>query len=216
MATILVAYNELGCIGDKGQIPWQMPGDLAQFKKRTMGQVVIMGRKTFESLSGPLPGRVNIVLTRSPDKFEPAKDLIFLEHIEDAIDEAYVRGKYPYVIGGAQIYKEAFERRVVDSIIATEVEGNYEGDTYFPKFEEWNEQGVSCITLEEHEGFKVVEYKPMHLLQAEYLDLREEVARLKEQLRKTRAQLAAYTQQAGRRFRDELDYVPYSDEEYER
>jgi len=219
MATLLVAYDENGVIGNEGQIPWHLPGDLAQFKKRTMGQAVIMGRKTWDSLpEKPLPARLNIVLTRNPEKFleshELSEELAVLDNITDAIDEAEQRDKHPYIIGGAQIYEEAWKHGLVDTIIATEVEGTHEGDTHFPLLEEGH--AWMCTTLEEHEGFQIVEHKHFDAVADEVWDLREEVVRLKKALRKARAQLASYTRQAGRRFRDESDYVQYHDEEYER
>jgi dihydrofolate reductase len=131
MTNILVAYDQNRAIGAHDDLPWgrSLPGDLAMFKRVTLGSSVIMGRKTFESLPPrfrPLPDRENIVLTRNPD-FD-VEGVICVNSLAAAISAA---SKEVFVIGGAQVYREALP--VADAIYATEVQASFpEADTFFP------------------------------------------------------------------------------------
>src|SRR4051794_6045862 len=105
--SLLVAADEGNLIGKNNQLPWVLPSDLKYFKNQTWGMPLIMGRKTFESLGKPLPGRQSIVITRNKDwKFEG----VFVVHsVEEAIEKASVLGaKEVFVIGGAEIFKTVF------------------------------------------------------------------------------------------------------------
>lgn len=145
MARIIVAYSVHGrIIGDQGQLPWHLPGDMQRFRELTQGDVVIMGRKTYESIPErfrPLPGRHNVVLTRDPE---------WRGHADVFHDLTAALSHYPdaWIIGGGEIYQEALP--LVEEVIATEVEGNYQGDASFPPLnhEEW-QRTVLCHSLDE-------------------------------------------------------------------
>ncbi len=129
MISIIVAVAENGVIGDKNRLLWHISEDLRHFKRITTGHPVVMGRKTWESLGRPLPGRENVVVSRQELTLEGARTV-------HSLDEAYAL--FPpeeevFVIGGAQIYGEAL--RAADRFYLTRVHRAYEGDTLFP---EWN------------------------------------------------------------------------------
>ncbi len=139
---LVVARAENGVIGAGGGLPWRLPSDLKHFKALTMGKPVVMGRKTFESIGKPLPGRDNIVVTRNPD-FR-AQGIILALDFEQAVrvarDLAFGRGVDEIaVIGGADIYAQALP--LADAIALTEVHAAPQGDTLFPALEtqDWRE-----------------------------------------------------------------------------
>ncbi|MGH1537622.1 MAG: dihydrofolate reductase [Gammaproteobacteria bacterium] len=131
---IIVAMTPQGLIGKDNQIPWHLPADLQRFKKITMGHPIIMGRKTFESLPGLLPGREHIVLTRNPNYV--AEGCVAVTNWAQL--EILVDGK-AFVIGGADIYHYALP--TATELYTTIVHAELEGDTYFPNWnkEEWRE-----------------------------------------------------------------------------
>ena len=133
MISIIVAVAENGVIGDNNRLLWHISEDLRRFKRITTGHPVVMGRKTWESLGRPLPGRENVVVTRRELSFDGAQTV-------HSLDEAYAL--FPpeeevFVIGGAQIYGEALS--AADRFYLTRVHRAYEGDTRFPKWDaaEW-------------------------------------------------------------------------------
>ena len=134
----IVACDLNGCIGNNGEIPWHLPADLKRFKELTSGGVVVMGRKTFESLNcKPLPNRVNIVITKDPNfQIEnKGKGVIFYNEISFAIQkakyEASVLGlKEVWIIGGQSIYEQTMP--YVDRIELTWISDKFKGDTYYP------------------------------------------------------------------------------------
>ena len=134
MVSIIVAIAQNGTIGDKNSLLWHIKEDMRFFRTTTSGHPVIMGRKTFESLgSKPLPKRTNIVITRADREFEGA---LTAHSLEEAIRMAG-EDEEIFVMGGAQIYREALS--VVDRMYITVVECDYEGDTSFPEidFSQW-------------------------------------------------------------------------------
>ena len=134
MVSIIVAIAQNGTIGDKNSLLWHIKEDMRFFRTTTSGHPVIMGRKTFESLgSKPLPKRTNIVITRDDREFEGA---LTAHSLEEAIRMAG-EDEEIFVMGGAQIYREALS--VVDRMYITVVERDYEGDTSFPEidFSQW-------------------------------------------------------------------------------
>jgi len=158
MITILVAMDSRNIIGNKGQLPWHSSEDLKLFKKRTMGHVVIMGRKTWESLpKKPLPGRTNIVVsTTMPAEVFSVNGFFTERSLETAIRVAEYNqpGKEVFIIGGAQIYKEALKKGLVHRILASRIPGKHEGDTFFPELGgEW-----TASIVENHQTFDVWEY----------------------------------------------------------
>ncbi|WP_414836833.1 dihydrofolate reductase [Candidatus Nanohalococcus occultus] len=153
---IIAAVSENRAIGKDGEIPWQIPEDLKHFKEKTTGHPVIMGRKTFESLPEshrPLPGRTNIVLSRSG--FDHTKESV---RSANSLDEAYriadELAEKAFVIGGASVYRQALKD--ADRMILTEIHERYEGDTFFPEFEDGNWREVR---RDEREGFDFVKYR---------------------------------------------------------
>lgn len=140
--SMIVAVAQNGVIGRDNALPWHLPNDLKYFKKTTMGKPVIMGRKTYESIGRPLPGRTNIVITRQSD-YQPegvkvvgsvaeARSLAESVCLIDGQDEAMI-------IGGAEIYSLALED--ADRLYLTEVHADVEGDAYFPEYDKqrWQE-----------------------------------------------------------------------------
>ena len=137
MISIIVAKSNNNVIGSNGSIPWNVPKDLKYFKELTEGNTVIMGRKTYESLpkdKKPLPNRINIVITR--DSNFTANGCMVVGSLEEAILKIDNR-KDTFIIGGGEIYKQAIN--FVDKIYVTEINNEYEGDTYFPKIsDKWD------------------------------------------------------------------------------
>ena len=142
--SLVVAVAENGVIGRDNGLPWRLSTDLKRFKAITMGKPVLMGRKTFQSIGKPLPGRTNIVVTRDeafkPDgvviarSFEAALDAGREKAAASAVDEICV-------IGGGEIFREALP--VADRLYVTEVRGNPHGDTFLPPIEESTFEKIS-------------------------------------------------------------------------
>lgn len=132
---IVAAVARNGVIGVKNGLPWRLSTDLKRFKATTMGKPVIMGRKTWESIGRPLPGRTNIVVTRNA--FYKAEGAMVAASLSEAIDMA-ISGEDMVeevcVIGGGQIYREAMP--IADRLYITRVEAEPEGDTGFPPIDE--------------------------------------------------------------------------------
>lgn len=132
--SIVVAFSNEHTIGHDGGMPWHLREDLKRFKRLTLGKPVIMGRKTFESLGKPLPGRTNIVITRQ-HAAAFADGVLVYDTLEAAIDAAKAvaveqEQSEVCVIGGGQIYEQAIE--FADIIHATHIIANIDGDTKFP------------------------------------------------------------------------------------
>lgn len=130
--TIVVAFDHNQVIGIKNRLPWKIPEDMEHFRKFTSNKNVVMGRKTFESIGKPLPGRRNVVVSRNPDlKIEGAE-------VVSSLQEALVllgTEKENCLIGGGTLYQEALDLDLVNQIMATEVYGMHAGDTFFPKID---------------------------------------------------------------------------------
>lgn len=135
---LLVAVSENGVIGRNNELLWRLPDDLKRFKALTMGYPMIMGRKTFESIGKPLPGRTSIVITRSSSYQVPG--ILVAGSLEQALSLAQEQGKEKvFIVGGGEIYKQALESEVVDHLFLTRVCANEAGDTYFdiPDQSDW-------------------------------------------------------------------------------
>jgi dihydrofolate reductase len=143
---LVAAVAENGVIGAGGELPWHLPEDLAHFKRVTTGHVVIMGRRTFESIGRPLPRRTNIVVTRQPGW--SADGVIAASSLDAALDAAEEHDGDAMVIGGAQIYALALP--LADAQVLTEVHAAPEGDVHYPAYDraEWvetrRESGDGC------------------------------------------------------------------------
>lgn len=136
--SLIVAMGMNRVIGKDGRLPWHLPADLQHFKELTMNHVMIMGRKTFESIGRALPGRVSIVLTRTKGWATPSGNCGFAESLDAAI--SMFQGTLVdeiFIIGGAQVYKEAIDK--VDRMYVTLIHENFVGDTFFPEiiWSEW-------------------------------------------------------------------------------
>ena len=116
-------------IGNAGDIPWHLPADFKWFKKTTMGGILVMGRKTYESIGKPLPGRETFVLSRQKLDILGVQCFTDLRSIED-----YDTEKTVWIAGGAEIYRQALP--FCDEILLTRVHRKCEGDTFFPEFED--------------------------------------------------------------------------------
>ncbi|WP_113772026.1 dihydrofolate reductase [Kiloniella litopenaei] len=140
--SLIVAHGKNRAIGKDNVMPWHIPGDLKFFKAQTIGKPVIMGRKTFLSIGRPLPGRLNIVITR--DENFTAEGVSLCSNLEDALKLAReevqrIGGDELMIIGGAQIYTQSID--LADRLYVTEVDLTPEADAFFPeiKAEEWAE-----------------------------------------------------------------------------
>ena len=140
MLSLIVAVAENGVIGARGALPWRLPDELALFKRTTLGKPVLMGRRTYESLGRPLPGRANVVLSRDP-KFTSHGALVARD-LDEAIG-MHAAAPEQFVIGGASLYAEALPR--AERIHLTRVHARPSGDVYFPELAsgEWGESLVS-------------------------------------------------------------------------
>src|SRR5215204_5976738 len=128
--SLLVAAAENNVIGKNNQLPWHLPNDLKYFKNLTWGMPILMGRKTFESIGKPLPGRKSIVITRSNEWKQEGVDIV--HSIEEAIQKAESFGvKEVFVIGGAEIFKTSFS--IANLIYLTRIHHEFDGDVYFPE-----------------------------------------------------------------------------------
>lgn len=148
MLSLIVAMSENRVIGVDNRLPWHIPEDLKRFKKITSGHAIIMGRKTFESIGKPLPNRTNIVITRNKDYL--VEGVVTCFSLREAVEWA---GRAPgseeiFIIGGGEIFKEALPK--AGRIYLTEVQWPFEGDAFFPAFEESAFREVSRESLSEN------------------------------------------------------------------
>ena len=143
--SLIVAVSRNGAIGLNNQLPWYLPEDLKYFKSVTMGKPLIMGRKTFDSIGRPLPGRANIVLTRDPQWTSDGVEVV------QSVEQALVAGEIAcetadvdeiMVIGGEQIYRMTID--LADRIYLTQVDTDVEGDAFFPDIDlnNWSQTRV--------------------------------------------------------------------------
>ncbi|MEE2960421.1 MAG: dihydrofolate reductase [Myxococcota bacterium] len=138
--SIIVAMDNNRVIGKNNTLPWHLPADLAYFKRITMGKPIIMGRKTYESIGRPLPGRKNVVLTQNPT-YQCAGCIVV-----DSLDAAWevVDGSDEVmVIGGATLFERALED--VSELYITHVDTQVDGDTFFP---DWDDGGFELVSKE--------------------------------------------------------------------
>ncbi len=150
---VAVANNNV--IGGDNDLPWYLPEDLKHFKKLTLGKTVLMGRKTYDSifkrLGKPLPERKNVVVTRQKDLAFPPEVLVF-PSIPEALK--HLSNEDVYIIGGANIFHQTFP--LANKMILTHVDGDYEGDVFFPEVDylAWRK-----TSEEKHEGYTFAEYE---------------------------------------------------------
>jgi len=144
MIALIVAVAENGVIGQDNALPWHLPNDLCHFKQLTSGHPIVMGRRTFESIGKPLPQRTNVVVTRQTDW--QAAGCQVSNSVPNALELAGTLGDDIFIIGGAEIYRQALP--AADTIFLTEVHHEVVGDATFPDLNpgEWREE-----TRERHE-----------------------------------------------------------------
>lgn len=132
---IIAAIADNGVIGKDNQLIWHISNDLKRFKKKTLGHPMIMGRKTFDSFPAPLKGRIHIVISRTPR--ENTDNVRWVNSAEDALKLAEKLDRVIYVIGGGNVYRQFMDKAHVLEL--TCLEKDFEGDTFFPSFnnEEW-------------------------------------------------------------------------------
>lgn len=128
--SIIAAVARNGVIGIENRLPWRLPEDLRHFKQLTLGHHLIMGRKTYESIGRPLPGRMTIILTRDPGY--RVEDCLTAGSIEDALK---LCGDDPeiFVVGGSDLYAQTLT--LVDRLYLTEIDADFTGDAFFPAFD---------------------------------------------------------------------------------
>lgn len=151
---IIVAIAKNRVIGRNGQLPWHLPSDLQHFKKTTMGCPLIMGRKTFDSIGKPLPGRDNIVLTRDQDLRIPG--CVMMHSVQNAIEHCRDHEK-AFIIGGGDIFRLALP--FTDSLIVTALGRDVEGDVYFDPIDPDQFKEVHSQTCAEEEPYRIVRYE---------------------------------------------------------
>jgi dihydrofolate reductase len=139
-------------IGAGNKIPWHLPEDFKWFKKMTTGQVIVMGRKTYESIGSPLPNRTTIVLSRSPLEMAGVRVVADLNELGSLQGE--LAGREIFICGGAQIYEQALP--LCSDLYLTLVKRNVEGDTFFPPFED---KFVLKEEILDQQEFKILHYR---------------------------------------------------------
>ena len=156
--SLIAAMDVNRVIGQDGRIPWHLPDDMKWFREQTLGKPVIMGRKTFESIGRPLPGRTNIILTRSADFH--AEGVLVAHSLEQALDFASAEEEV-MIIGGSTIYELALPR--ADRLYMTYVENAGEGDAWFPEFdiERWRviDSEQHAADEKNHSNYRFVTYQ---------------------------------------------------------
>ncbi len=130
MIGLIVAYSRNHVIGNNGMIPWKIKGEQSRFKELTVGNVVVMGRRSYEEIGKPLPNRTTIVISRTRN-FD-AENCITVSSLQEALKAAENRDVY--ISGGAGVYREALP--LVDKMYITEIDLEIAGDTFFPDFKE--------------------------------------------------------------------------------
>lgn len=132
----IVAMSENRVIGNDNQLPWHLPADLKYFKKITVGNSILMGRKTYESIGRPLPERNNIIVTR--DAHFKAPGCLVVNSLETAL-ASVAEQKEIFVIGGAMLYQQMLPR--IQRLYVTQIHQDFVGDTYFPQMDmnDWQE-----------------------------------------------------------------------------
>lgn len=163
---IIVATTLNRVIGKDNDLIWHLPVDMRYFKEATKGAPVIMGRKNYESIPEkyrPLPGRLNIVLSRQSD-YPVAEEVWLRSNLQRALDELEANGEETaYVIGGGQIYAAALEANSVDRMLITWIDTELDGDAFFPEFDssQWEESTLMKHPADEKHAYSMrfIEYR---------------------------------------------------------
>lgn len=162
--SIIAAVSENQVIGNKNRIPWHIKKDLIHFRDKTIGHVVIMGRKSFDWMidyyrnsKNPLPKRIHIIITRNKDYIVTEDNCFVVHSIKEALDLAKKIEKSEIFIGGGeQLYRQTID--IVDKLYLTIVKGNFKGDAFFPEYKEFKKVVFdSGWQKEKNNTFKFVE-----------------------------------------------------------
>ncbi|WP_374057986.1 dihydrofolate reductase [Nitrosomonas supralitoralis] len=135
--SILVAMAKNRVIGKNNQLPWHLPADLKHFKFLTMGHTIVMGRKTYESIGRPLPGRENIIITRQAGYGVPGA--MVANSLQDALlicEQGKTTNSESFIIGGEELYRQTLD--ICQRMYITEIQSDFEGDVLFPEFDRSN------------------------------------------------------------------------------
>ena len=157
-AIAAVSLNRV--IGAGNKIPWHLPEDFKWFKKMTTGHIIVMGRKTYESVGKPLPNRTTIVLTRSPIPLPGVQTISDLSQLDSATSA--LGGREVFICGGAQLYQQALP--LCSDLYLTVVKQVVEGDTFFPPFEGQFQLGEEILDCPD---FKILHYRSRDRIAAE-------------------------------------------------
>lgn len=160
MITIIAAIGKNYELGKDNDLIWYLPADLKRFKKTTTSHTIIMGRNTFESIGKPLPNRRSIIITRNESYQKKGCDIV--HSLEEAIEISKDQEEV-FIIGGAQIYKEAMQKKIADQLDITLVHENFDADVFFPKIdqEKWTEISREDFQADEKNAhnFSFIKYK---------------------------------------------------------
>ena len=165
--SLIVAMDRNRGIGRDNDLMWHLPNDMRFFKETTENQIVVMGRKNYDSIPEkyrPLPNRENVILTKNT-AFEASNCSVF--NSLDAALSAYESDKNRklFIIGGGQIYKLALDANILEEMFITHIDGDYDADTFFPDFNEsdWNKELLMSQSIDERHqhDFKVFRYTPV-------------------------------------------------------
>ena len=152
---MIAAMGRNRAIGMDGTMPWHLPGELQHFKQATMGKAILMGRKTWQSIGRPLPGRQNIVISRNPDFIAGGADLV--TSLQAAIEAA--EAEEIMVIGGGQLYQLAMP--LAQRMLLTMIEADPPADTWFPEWDEgqWQQTASNLYQADEKNelAYRIVE-----------------------------------------------------------
>jgi dihydrofolate reductase len=142
-------------IGVENRLPWHLPEDLKHFKSLTMGHHIVMGRKTYDSIGRPLPGRTTVVITRDP--FFSLEDCLVVHSIEEAISVCEGDEEI-FFVGGAELYRQVLP--LADCLYLTEIQAEFPGDAWFPEFdrEVWREASRECHSSQTGLAYDFVNY----------------------------------------------------------
>ena len=153
MISIIAAYSKNRVIGYKGKIPWKIKGEQLWFKELTLNHVVIMGRRTYESIGKPLDNRLNIVVTST--LFFDEENLKSVKSLKEAL--SLIKDKEAFIIGGQRLYEEALP--IVDVMYITEIDLEVKGDTYFPSFDENKYQKTIIKEVNDKISYRYIKYQ---------------------------------------------------------
>jgi dihydrofolate reductase len=161
--SLIAAVDDKGGIGKNNRLPWHLPSDLKRFKQLTMGHHILMGRKTYESISKALPGRIMLVVSHS--QYKLTKDVVYQNSVTAAIAYAEANGENElFIIGGSEIFEQVID--IADRIYLTLVHTDSSADVFFPRITNAEWQAITTLNAARHNGDELVtEFK---ILQRKY------------------------------------------------